>query len=657
MAPIRGLGAALALMVVGGVGLSGYRGAAASLSLAINQVDSSRFPATLTYVTAINSRGYPVLSLGNENFQVTEDGVPVANLQVSSAVDLEQPLAAVLTIDVSGSMSDSDLAQEKAAAIAFVNGLRPQDQVAVIAFSSEVRRLTGFSTDRDGVIAAIEGLQQGGNTALYDALFDSVDLTTKATAPRRIVVLMTDGMNTQSRAVLDDGLNLATKQGVAVYTIGLGEELDKNVLNRIARQTGANSLVAPSAEALRQAYDRIAAELRSQYVLSYTSPKPRGARDYRISVRVAAEGDQARAEISYRPAPAPPSITSISLKDGQTLESATPVTVEATSVAPITTVRLHVNGRLQAERSSAPYELSLDPKRLPAGRGEVAVSVVDSAGSETTQRLHVVIPTDVAGSMPAAGAETQPPSPMSGSPLSGLTGALSDRLSELAEGAAALVPPVGAWAQAALAGFADWGLPAITTVNEARSTIEGWWSAAADMVRANVGRLPYGGMAFAAGLAGFYEVRRLASALRAGLRRSECPSCGARFRHYRDGCPECLERERQRELEERGLEAVLVQNNLVAREPLTAAVQKSREARRPLEEVVLEDGLISAADLAKARYYLTHSMEIQTRMKDVLGERAARRMWPVAPRVLAVRGTALVLTLLSWGLTLPGLLG
>lgn len=377
---------------------SGYRGAATNLSVVINQVDSSRFPTTIGYVTALNNNGYPVLGLGTDSFQVTEDGMPVSGLRVSSVVNLQEPLAAVLTIYVSGSMSETDLNREKAAATSFVEALRPQDQVAVVAFSTDVRRLTEFTTDREAVIGAIHGLRPGGNTALYDALFESVDLTASASATRRVVVLMTDGLNTVSGAALDDGLNLAARQGTAVYTIGLGKDLDRNVLTRIGQKTGGASLLAPSADDLRQAYDRIATALRSQYLLSYTSPRPRGSRDYRISIRVAAEGNQAQAEATYRPTPPAPVISSISLKDGQTISETVNVEVETASSVPVASVRLRMNGRPLAETASPPYVLALDPSRFSAGRHEVTITVVDVAGSETTSRVHAVVPAEAAGS-------------------------------------------------------------------------------------------------------------------------------------------------------------------------------------------------------------------------------------------------------------------
>ncbi len=669
--------------------------ASASLALIINHVDGSHFPVTVGYVTALGARGYPVLGLDARNFQVTEDGIPVTGLQVASAVNVEEPLAAVLTIDTSGSMTHADLAQEKAAAIAFVQGLRPQDQVAVVAFSTHVQRLTGFTANREVLAGAINELQPGGNTALYDALWDSVELSAEAPALRRVVILMTDGVNTASRASLDDGLNLAVRERTAVYTIGLGRDLDRNVLSRVAQKTGGTSLIAPTPGDLHQAYDRIATELRSQYLLRYTSPRPRGARDYHVAVRVAAAGDQARAEVKYRPSPAPPVISTVSLADGETIIQPVSVDVEATSEVPIAVVRLIVNGRPLAEASSPPYSLLLNPTQVSPGRQELTISVTNTAGSEAVKRIYAIIPPHAAGdsSQPELGPSWDVPG-RNALPVAdvlrglaqflGFSQALSgwehmrDAVStDIIEGLRAGLPDArGLLASLdptpSIAGLGDSATTAVATllspvtgtaesaantVKGAGATVGGWWQAAEARARAHAHRVPSAGLALLAGFVGVVEARRLLDSLRRALGRVTCSACDHRYAVYQGDCPVCLERRRQRDLKERRLEEVLLRNKLVPSEPLSQAVAVSQRTGRPLEEVVLEQDLISPGDLAKARYYLAHSVEIRSRLTDLLGRKDAHRPPMLPPRLTALRGAAILIAIAACGFTLPAVLG
>src|SRR5437868_1070493 len=146
-----------------------------SASLVINQVDGSRFPTTQAYTTVLSDKGYPITGLQGADFQVLENGMPAKNVAVTTAVDADEPLAAILVLDTSGSMSGDAMGAEKSAAISFVESLRPQDQVGVIAFSTEVRTVQGLTEDKDAASAAIQGLVAGGNTALYDALYASAE--------------------------------------------------------------------------------------------------------------------------------------------------------------------------------------------------------------------------------------------------------------------------------------------------------------------------------------------------------------------------------------------------------------------------------------------------------------------------------------------------
>ncbi|HEY3117203.1 MAG TPA: VWA domain-containing protein, partial [Chloroflexota bacterium] len=268
---------------------------------------------------------------------------------------------------------------------------RPQDEASIIAFASTVQPLSGFTSDKNTLHQTIESIEAGGNTALYDALFTAVDSTSTAAIQRRVVILMSNGVNTRRGAALDDGLKLATQHEVPVYAIGMGPEIDRGVVTRIAEQTGGMSLVAPGPEALQSIYQAISDQMRQQYILTYQSPSPKGARTYHLAITANLGSQKVEGQRNFEANPEAPNITAVSLSDGARVEGMVPVTVEVSSAQPITHSKLVVNGRTLQEIVSPPFSFSLNAGRLTPGWQEVLLSVDDAAGSEVSQRLRVLV--------------------------------------------------------------------------------------------------------------------------------------------------------------------------------------------------------------------------------------------------------------------------
>ena len=594
--------------------------AAERFSMVISQVDSSNFPTTVAYLTVTDDKSYPILGLNTSNFQIMEDGDTAKNVEVTSAVDSQEPLAAVITIDTSGSMDGAAMDAEKKAAITFIESLREQDHAKIIAFSTGVNTVVDFTTDKGALINGINSLAPSGNTALYDALFTSVEETELASPKRRIVVLMTDGQNTKSLAKLDDGLNLATQKGVAVYTIGLGSDIQQTVLHNISQQTRASSMVAPSPSDLEGAYKTIADRLRQQYVVKYTSPNPKGAKTYHLAVTVSSEGDRTAAEAKYDARPTPPSIKALSLRDGETLDSATPVTIDASSGLPISKVTMKINGQLVKEVVAPPYSLPIDTSQLSAGKQDVVITVVDIAGGETSKKITVVVPpsaiTSSDGSrrgIDSTGEDQAPSRESSGLSLPQISfvGTIAERITKVT-------------------GLVHWeprqvGMMALVLAASAAGTLETW---------------------------------KTISLILNSLSWQICSICYGKYRSYRLSCPDCRREEHRVDDKERTLGEFLIQNNLVTQDDLIEAMSISQQTGKALEIALVESGKASAKDISKANFYLSHSVEIQARIKDVKGTKdtdEGQTEWLIKPTVLARNLSIVVLSFMVIGLVAPNL--
>src|SRR5262245_42789610 len=150
----------------------------------------------------------------------------------------------VLVLDKSGSMNGRPLDEAKRGAKAFLATLEARDQVTLMFFDRTVYPPYGpveIGKSKAALESRIDGISADGGTALYDATIAAYDLleARRKTASHQIraVVVMTDGADTHSRRKLDATVKALHGEdgGVAVYTIGYGDEPNQSALEALAR--------------------------------------------------------------------------------------------------------------------------------------------------------------------------------------------------------------------------------------------------------------------------------------------------------------------------------------------------------------------------------------------------------------------------------------
>jgi VWFA-related protein len=226
---------------------------------------------TIEFTVLDASRRY--VDVTAADLEVMEDGVAQKVDTFQEAVD---PVSIVVALDQSGSMKKSaDLVRQTAKQ--FVLAVRPEDSLALILFADEPKYAHVLATNRQWSLDAIEKYNPNGGTALYDALWNSL-LTLKGVPGRRAVVVMTDGRDENnpgtapgSAHMFDEILPLSRQVGATIYTVGLGTKLDKDILEKLANETGGQSYFASDASALGDQFQAVVENLRRRYVLSYTS--------------------------------------------------------------------------------------------------------------------------------------------------------------------------------------------------------------------------------------------------------------------------------------------------------------------------------------------------------------------------------------------------
>ncbi len=226
------------------------------------------------FTTVTDDHGAPVADLTKADFRVLEDGIP----QTISVFDRESemPLSIALEVDTSlSTMQDFKLEVASAKKFAHVIML-PVDHLAVFQVSDSIDEVTGFTSDMRRIDRGIESLQIGAGTSLYDAIFLGSEAL-MGREGRKVLVLITDGGDTTSKADYQSALRRAQQAEAIVYSIivvpvaaDAGRNLGgEHALIQISKDTGGKHYYAESMGELDAAFRQISDELRTQYLLAY----------------------------------------------------------------------------------------------------------------------------------------------------------------------------------------------------------------------------------------------------------------------------------------------------------------------------------------------------------------------------------------------------
>ncbi len=243
------------------------------------------------FVNVTDQNGAIVGGLTRDDFALTEDGRPqqIAIFERQS----ELPLNLTLAIDTSGSVF-KDRAQEQDAAKRFVRALmRPQDQMSLIEFATEVSELAGFTNKPAEIDRGLDRLRGGDATALYDAIYLASQRLGKKEG-RKVLVLISDGGDTGENTTYAQAVEQALRNEVMIYSIidvpieaSAGRDIGgEHALITMAEQTGGKSFYVSNG-GLDKAFARVSEDLRTQYLLGYyPQHQEPGVNFHRVQVTV-----------------------------------------------------------------------------------------------------------------------------------------------------------------------------------------------------------------------------------------------------------------------------------------------------------------------------------------------------------------------------------
>ena len=297
---MRSISRVLALLAVWAVAAPGFAQSSAYVSSAANvnaydsaaasipsEADDPQAGAMLTIhkrvdevnvlFIATDKHGKFVRDLNQNDFEILDDHKPPQSI-INFRRETDLPLHLGLLIDVSGSVH-SRFDFEQNAAINFLQKTVRVgfDRAFVVGFNKQSQMAQDFTDNVQLLSNGIHRMQDGGGTALYDAIYKACKekfLKDRPDHPaRKAIIVVSDGEDNQSDVTRAQAIEMAQRAEVIIYAIstddsGLILRGDK-VLEQLASATGGRAFFPFKMKDMTRSFGAIEDELRSQYVVSY----------------------------------------------------------------------------------------------------------------------------------------------------------------------------------------------------------------------------------------------------------------------------------------------------------------------------------------------------------------------------------------------------
>lgn len=260
-------------------------------------------------ITVVDKKGQFVPGLTKADFVVLEDKVQQQIETFSDDLGNELPLYVAVLMDTSPSTAGK-LKFEQESAMNFIQTVvRPRrDRVLFATFDHEVSLRQDFTDKLDLLDKAVFSVKKTGNqTALFDAVWQFCDEKMRSAPGRRVLVVITDGEDTYSRADLRDAIDIAQRTETTVFAIStkagflstvpgveagqVKDRKDRDLVT-LAEQTGGIAFFTGDMLSLERSFTKISKELRSQYLVTYKPQNDRYDGSFRrIEVKLATDRD------------------------------------------------------------------------------------------------------------------------------------------------------------------------------------------------------------------------------------------------------------------------------------------------------------------------------------------------------------------------------
>jgi VWFA-related protein len=332
------------------------------------------------YLSVYDLSGNPIANLAKTDFRVTEDNIKMDVSSFEKASGVSSSL--IVLVDNSDSMTGAKIENARMSLGKFVGQLGGNDRVAVYGFNDQPNQIIDFDLSKQessGLLSQMNA-SPGTGTCLYDAVYTATQRAKSLPTGKRAVVMVTDGKDEKMdgspcSAHTSGETALLASSGVTripLYIVGIGNDIDRQVLQNLAISTGGRFLYADNERLLDSLFSKLAKEFKAQYVLRYTTSSAPGM--HKLAVVVNYSGGKAQNERGF-------TLQGVNT----TLSIVTPTLDEEVSGV------VKINGIDSGSISSEPYTFDWDSQNTPAGSQTITIIALAPDGSELARTSMTVL--------------------------------------------------------------------------------------------------------------------------------------------------------------------------------------------------------------------------------------------------------------------------
>ena len=249
----------------------------------------------LISATVTDPYGRPVEGLRKQDFRLLEDGI---EQDLSDFFIEDGPISIGVVLDVSASIR-SKLSETRQTIVEFLGLSSPGDEFFLVTFNDQPELVRGFTTEPKDIEADLAVIQPSGWTALYDAMVLAINHMKRASRSRRVLLVLTDGGDNNSRYSQGEVKNLIREANVRILSISVQSHTP--ILDKLAVESGGRSYQAHKLEELPEVVAAASAEAHAEYVLGFNPANDlRDGKYHTVKVEVAPPAADPRLHVSWR---------------------------------------------------------------------------------------------------------------------------------------------------------------------------------------------------------------------------------------------------------------------------------------------------------------------------------------------------------------------
>jgi VWFA-related protein len=246
-------------------------------------------------VLVTDSFDRPVPGLTKENFRLFEG---TAEQNITQFFSQDAPISIGVIMDASNSMRDR-IDQARKAVSAFVQASPPGDEFFLLKFSDRPEAVQAFTTDPAAIEEGAGRVHSGGWTSLFDAIYMGMDKMRHATKTRKVLLVLSDGGDNNSRYTETEIRRLVKEADVRIFAISIINS--SPTLDKISEESGGRTVRVKNLDNLPDLAAQLSVEIHSEYVLGYAPSDNQNDNKYhKVRVELTQPGGPARLRTSWK---------------------------------------------------------------------------------------------------------------------------------------------------------------------------------------------------------------------------------------------------------------------------------------------------------------------------------------------------------------------